>query len=565
MAEPFAWSIEQGSRQRSGTALSAGELGEALWDFDIAAVDRLVEGGCPGSSDHEPWAELVLANTSVADVDLKFGLRVGSYFGREEFVGLAVNSFWPLESRTELAELILAVRTEKAVGRQHSRRIESLLLRDANLTAWRPGDHGPARIRVKVAGFARDGRSNWALRASEERYRKLIHHLPLALLQVDGRDMSPVYERMRSECIRDPASYLDARPELIAFALAKVRITEINESAARLLGADAHALLGPIQPLFAVAPDAARRVLVARLEGRRNHSEKMKLRTCDGRLLDVRMSVTFPAPPEQADVTLISLEDITDQLRLEAQLRQIQADFSRAARISTLGELTTSIAHEVNQPLSAIIANAEASLRWLAREDPNLDKVAHLTNRIVGGARRANEIVQRIRGMAARHAPEQARIDLNEVVHEALLFIAHDLETRSIELSLELATPLPLVLGDRVQLQQVIVNLLVNGVQAQAETGEGQGRIGIETSVAANGDVAVSVRDWGGGIEAENMARLFQSFYTTKPDGMGIGLAICQSIVTAHGGTIGASNHADGGARFRFTLPPASSADPAIH
>jgi len=170
--------------------------------------------------------------------------------------------------------------------------------------------------------------------------------------------------------------------------------------------------------LFTEAPDTDRRVMVARYDGQRSHGEVTKLKTIDGRLLDVRVSVTYPAPPERLDVTLITLEDITDRLRTESQLRQAQADFARAARIATLGELATSIAHEVNQPLSAIVTNAETSLRWLADAEPNLAKVDQLTRRVVENARHANDIVQRIRGAAAKHTPERLPLDLNELVEE---------------------------------------------------------------------------------------------------------------------------------------------------
>jgi C4-dicarboxylate-specific signal transduction histidine kinase len=281
----------------------------------------------------------------------------------------------------------------------------------------------------------------------------------------------------------------------------------------------------------------------------------MKLRTLDGRLLDVSLSVTYPSRPERLDVTLIMLEDITDRLRTEAQLRQLQADYTRAARISMLGELASSIAHEVNQPLAAIRTNAETSLRWLSRDEPNLEKVAQLTTRISDSARRAGEIVQRIRGMTTRQVPRPIELDLNEVVDEALLFVRHDIGARSIDLSVRLCGDLPKVCGDRVQLQQVVVNLLVNSIQAIQQKGSARGAIEISTDQSEGRAVTFSIRDDGPGIAQADMNHLFNSFFTTKEEGMGIGLAICQSIIAAHGGAIRASNWPDGGARFWFSLP----------
>src|SRR5690606_22832149 len=173
----------------------------------------------------------------------------------------------------------------------------------------------------------------------------------------------------------------------------------------------------------------------------------------------------------ELDTTIFSLEDVTDRLRMEAQLRQLQADFSHAARVSMLGELASSIAHEVNQPLAAIVTNAETSLRWLARETPDIGKVAQLTARIAPNARRADDIVQRARDMAVKQAPEPVELAFNEIIQESLLFVRHEVETRSIRVTTSFARNLPPVIGDRIQLQQVIVNMLINAVQA-VECGE---------------------------------------------------------------------------------------------
>lgn len=261
----------------------------------------------------------------------------------------------------------------------------------------------------------------------------------------------------------------------------------------------------------------------------------------------------FPTPPERLDVTLLTIEDVTDKLRTEAQLRQLQEEHAHAARISTLGELASSIAHEVNQPLAAIAMNAETSLRWLSRDEPNLAKVEQLTRRIADSARHASEIVQRIRGMASRHVPEPAPLDLNAVAEEALMFVCHDVEARAIQLAVRLDIGLPPVLGDRVQLQQVVVNLLVNSLRALA--GVEKGRIELATSPDGAGGARFSIRDTGPGIAPEAIDRVFEGFFTTKAEGMGIGTAVCQSIIAAHGGTIAAANHEQGGACFHFWLP----------
>ena len=177
------------------------------------------------------------------------------------------------------------------------------------------------------------------------------------------------------------------------------------------------------------------------------------------------------------------------------------------------------------------MTNGETSLRWLARDDQNVEKVTQLTSRIVANARRASDIIQRMRGMAAKQEFEKRPIDLNEIVEEALLFIRHDIDSKSIVLSTALGSPLPRAMGDRVQLQQVIINLLVNSIQAIAQSGRPARLIDIQTSVDDEGSVAFSVFDNGPGIADEDLERIFESFFSTKDAGIGIGLAICQSII----------------------------------
>jgi len=392
--------------------------------------------------------------------------------------------------------------------------------------------------------------------ASEDRYQKLIYHMPTPLLQIDTRRARAMFERLRSEGVTDIATFLDAHPELVELAKDIVQVTEVNRAAVSLFRArSATELIRPVRYFFAVVPEMIQRIMIAHFEGRRNFTEQTRIATFDGQIRDVLFAVTYPAPPEQLGTTFVTMLDVTERLHTEAQLRQLQTDHAHAARISTLGELATSIAHEVKQPLAAIIINAETNLRWLARGDINIDKVKQLTARIISSANRANDIVQRIENLAARGEPERTMLDLSEVTEEALLFVRHDLDANRICLSIHAAQSLPKTLGDRVQLQQVIINLLMNSIQAisQAERPVRRIRLSIETAEA--GLLIFSIRDSGLGIADGDLPRIFESFFTTKKDGMGIGLTICQSIIAAHGGHISAANDYEGGAHFRFVLP----------
>ena len=254
--------------------------------------------------------------------------------------------------------------------------------------------------------------------------------------------------------------------------------------------------------------------------------------------------------------TLCGAGEIFQQVRaLEVQSRA-QADFAHAARVVMLGELTASIAHEVGQPLSAIAVAAEAGLRWLDRPEPDLGEVRQLTKSILADTRRACALVASIRAMATKRPPEQTVIALDDAICEALAFLRHDLQAHGVTLSKHLVPGAPRVLGNRIQLQQVIVNLVVNSMQAMAQAEGTTRKVAIRTAMCDPASVCCTVVDTGPGIRPENLAQLFESFFTTKPGGMGMGLAICRFIIEAHGGRISADNdRVDGGARLFFTLP----------
>jgi signal transduction histidine kinase len=535
----------------TGPALVQDAAEAACWQVDLSNVRALIDTVAAGG-EWADWVAALLHGARIVDANTRSLELVGAPSAREIILGQPVANFCPQESWHSLAALIVAVATDPAHAAR-AQAVNSFMLRDATLTVW--GAPGAAdTVWVQVDGELADDRSVWAVRASEQRYRRLIHHLPGALLQVDARPMGAVLYQLRAEGVTDIVAHLDAHPGLVERACAIVRVTDANGGAAQLMGASGvEDLIGPVAFLFARASETARNVVIAQFQRRRSYVERIKLEAFDGRLLDIELTITLPTLPERLDVTLVTLEDVTDRLRTEAQLRQLQEEHARAARISTLGELASSIAHEVNQPLAAIAMNAETSLRWLSRDEPNLAKVEQLTRRVAESARHASEIVQRIRGVASRQVPEPAPLDLNAVVEEALMFVRHDVETRAIQLSVQLDIGLPCVLGDRVQLQQVVVNLLVNSLQALASVDKG--RIDLATGPDSAGGVHFSIRDTGAGIAPEDLDRVFEGFFTTKADGMGIGLAVCQSIIAAHGGEITASNHQLGGACFHFSLP----------
>jgi PAS domain S-box-containing protein len=245
--------------------------------------------------------------------------------------------------------------------------------------------------------------------------------------------------------------------------------------------------------------------------------------------------------------------DMHDWKQAQEKLRDIQAELAQRTRLMTMGEVVASIAHEVNQPLAAIVTNGETGLRWLAAREPNFEKTRELMTRVVADARRAAEIIRHVRALASPQPPEKVPLSLGKIVEESVLFLRHELQSNRISVSLDLTPALPCIVGDRIQLQQVIVNLAMNAVHALAQSE--RRNILIRTESAPE-TVRCNVEDSGPGIDPTHLPRLFDNFFTTKDTGMGMGLSICRSIIEAHEGHILADNNsALGGARFSFGLP----------
>ena len=249
-----------------------------------------------------------------------------------------------------------------------------------------------------------------------------------------------------------------------------------------------------------------------------------------------------------------AVTDVTSRKRAEAELHEAQANLAHVTRVTALGELAASIAHEVNQPLAAVVTNAAACLRWLDRDPANLNEARATLRSIINDGNRAGEVIQRVRALVNKTTDRKA-LHINEVVTEVVSLVQHELFSHRVALRLELAPALPLVLADRIQLQQVILNLVINGIEAMQPVKDRPRELVIRTRQNETGQALVTVSDCGVGVAAEDVDRLFDAFFTTKSGGMGMGLSICRSIVDAHGGRLSASGNTGPGATFQFTLP----------
>lgn len=249
-----------------------------------------------------------------------------------------------------------------------------------------------------------------------------------------------------------------------------------------------------------------------------------------------------------------SSTDTTERRQAEEALRQAQADLARISRITTMGELTASLAHEVNQPIAAAVTDANTCLRWLNRDQPDLEEARDAASRVVKDATRAAEIISRTRLLFKRVNPQSQLVDMNEVIREMLALMIGDMSRQSISVRIELRDHLPPIAGDRVQLQQVVMNLMVNGIDAMKEV-EGTRELAVNSKPAENNQIMVTISDTGIGLPPQRADQIFDAFFTTKPNGTGMGLRISRSIIESHGGRLWAADNSPRGASFYLTLP----------
>jgi PAS domain S-box-containing protein len=268
-------------------------------------------------------------------------------------------------------------------------------------------------------------------------------------------------------------------------------------------------------------------------------------------------SLGHPVTGEHGGLTgfIGTVMDVTDRKQAEDALRNAQAELAHVTRVMTMGQLVASIAHEVNQPLGAIVTNGNACVRLLSNEAPDLDRSRKVVERMISDGLRASEVIKRIRDLLHKTTSEKALLSINETIQEVIALVSSDVLNSKVELKVELGTDLPLVLGDRVQLQQVILNLILNAKDAMSGAQTNPRELQISSGKNSAGAVVVAVRDTGPGFDPQDAERIFDPFFTTKPDGMGLGLSISRRIIEDHDGALWATHNEDNGATVRFTLP----------
>ena len=445
--------------------------------------------------------------------------------GLQDQVGVLAAGSRRADFPTNIERLLLRVAANQAgIGLQEARRSgeqkrigEALEQRVAERTAELTRANENLRLEI-----AERKRAEAQLRESEERWRDVFENNPTMYFVVDAAG----------------------------------KVMAVNPFGAEQLGYNVDELVG--QPVLGVLYESDREAVqrnVAQCLKQIGQSMSWELRKVrkGGSVIWVRETARAVLRLN-GPIVLIACEDITEQKRAEEALRQAQADLAHVTRVTTMGELTGSLAHEVNQPITAAVTNANTCLRWLAGDAPNIEEARAAAMRIVKDGTRAAEIISRIRLLFKKGTPERELVDVNEVIREMTVLLRSEAMRYSISVRTELAADLPQVMGDRVQLQQVMMNLFMNSIDAMKDV-DGTRELAIKSQRAENEQLMVSVSDTGVGLPAQQTDQIFNAFFTTKLHGTGMGLSISRSIVESHGGRLWAADNSPRGASFYLTLP----------
>ena len=371
------------------------------------------------------------------------------------------------------------------------------------------------------------------LRESERRFVTTLSSIGDAVIATDEQTritfMNPVAEVLTGW----PQSDAAGRPLAEVFRIVNEETGQtVEDPAAKVLR------LGTVVGL------ANHTVLLARNGG------EVQIDDCGSPIIDDHGGITG---------AVLVFRDIGERRRADDALRQAQANLARAARLTTMGELTVSIAHEVNQPLMAIVTNAATCIQWLTNDRPNIEEARQAAERIIRDGHRAGDFIASIRALARKSIPQRVELDINEAILEILLLMRSEMRRLDIAIETELSEDRAIVVGDRVQLQQVILNLILNSIEAMSLADQRARVMRVSSRSDGNGNLLVEIADTGPGFGPAESERMFEAFFTTKAEGIGLGLWICRTIVEAHGGRLSASSNPPHGSVFRFTVPSSSN------
>jgi|SRR5579859_1947792 len=477
-------------------------------------------------------------------------------WSREEALGEPCNTL--LQSSFLSAEVATALETVGQWSGEviRTRRDGTRLVLTSRWLLRRDPEGRPIGVIESSTDVTEQRRADAERHASEERYRTIFEAAGFATWESDwSQALDLAAEGAPSD--ESLEAWLAARPEQVQTAIGSAVIRNVNRATIELFGAASKEdligkdLCGCYLP--ECTPEFAH--IIAVLAGGTDTAEiETRLRTLDGRIADIVLRVTVLPGCEGWSHMLVMAFDVTERNEARARLEQTSAELAHAARISMLGELAASIAHEVNQPLTAIINYGKSARRWLARPEPDLAELSECLEKIISNGTRAGDVVGRVRSLARKATPQTEPLDFDDLINDAIALIQH--EARALDVVIRRSgKAYSTIVGDRIQIQQVLVNLLMNGIQAMRDIGAHRRELCVSIDASRSDHVRVEVRDCGTGFPDGGAMRIFEPFFTTKQEGMGMGLSICRSIIEAQGGRIEASNNVGAGATVAFTLP----------
>jgi PAS domain S-box-containing protein len=422
-----------------------------------------------------------------------------------------------------------------------------------------PAFHARKPFRMEYRLRRADGEYRWVLESGIPRYTGAGEFAGYIGSNIDITDIKRAEEERRDAETRF-RTYVDHATDALFVHGDERKVVDVNRQACESLGYTREELIGMTPRDFDPRlgrDDAFIQWMKERLEAGEVFAFETSHRRKDGTLFPVEVRIRpFWHGGHRFGLALV--RDITERKRAEETLRQTEAELAHVARVTTLGEMTASIAHELNQPLGAVVNNASACLRWLAGQAPNLEEARQSAALIIADGHRAGEIISGIRALVNKAPPQKDWLDINETITEVIALARSEAQKNRVLLQTQLSSDLPLILGDRIQLQQVILNLIINAIEAMSGVGENPRELLVGSAKDESQGVLVAVRDSGPGLDPKNLDHIFTAFYTTKPQGMGMGLAISRSIIEAHGGRLWATANDGPGATFQFTLQVSS-------
>ncbi|MCV3738737.1 ATP-binding protein [Rhizobium sp. TRM96647] len=394
--------------------------------------------------------------------------------------------------------------------------------------------------------------TNAALKESEARYRSIFDRTRVALWERDYSKLRRHLMDIRAQGVTDIRAHARANPDFVDHCIDLITVVAANEAAREMLGPTASAIGVhrsniPVKERFVD-------VLQAIIDRERVFEGKVDVRTDNGEDKLVLLSISFPEDPAAFNRVVVSMVDITQREMALKALAEAQAELTKASKAATVGAMSASLAHELNQPLGAIVVNSQTLLRWLDRDPPDLAAVRRSAERMIRDSQRTSEIIQNTRDLLSPSHSKLDSVSLENLVDETMALMEHEFQRSNSTVLIDWKGDVPPISAVKIELQQVLINLLTNAIQAMDEAGSPKRTITIAAERPDIEHVSITVRDSGPGITEDAKDKLFAPFFTTKPTGMGMGLSICRSTLEARGGRLIGANHPDGGAIFEVRL-----------